>query len=386
MSSQTLTDSSSSKSDTKSNSSSISGIVVIKLILLFTFLKALALPLLLKLYRDFLQMDYSNPHCVLRLVNETNADHYETHIHWRDVNYNESLCPDLQGFVDQQYGDLSRREFNLFKLFFILPLMIGIAINIPYLYNFYNDIYGAIKNLIMLRMFYKSAGQIFLLITHFEQDLLFKLGNIHHANIERFTEENNLTLVGTVPQGLLFAWVCNVLWLHGVIYYSLKYISPKRKTTIMEVSSQLSLGLFNIIYQMKYNHQLYHETAVPEWENALPFTSKYMAYHHVLVHHVNGKSLGVVILWDVVFDRIADAYSAMYKYFQIDLGSWEDTLLSVSFDIIQLLAALMLLMLTYKVLEYFLIQAEKLLGYQAQKEVKDTEVKKTNNKQEIPSH
>ena len=359
---------------------------VIKLLLLFTFLKAWAIPLLIELYRALLKIDYSNPHCVLRLVNETNREHYTAHIHWKDVNYNDSLCPDLQEYVDQQYGDLSRKEFSLFKLFIIFPLMIVIAISIPKLYNFFNDIYGALKNIFMLRMFYKSAGQIFLLITHFEQDLLLKLGNVHHANIESFTEKNNLTLVGTVPQGLLFAWICNVLWLHLVIYFSLKYISPKRNTTMMEVSSQLSIALLDIMYQMKYNHQRYHEIAIPEFKNALPFTAEYMAYHHVLVHHVNGKSLGVVILWDTIFDKLADWYSAVYKNLEINLGSWEDTLLSVAFDIIQCLAALMLLVITFKILDFFLMQVEKLLGYQEQKEGMNEKVKEKNTKKTIPSY
>ena len=130
MSSQTFSDSS-SKNDNKTNSSNISGIVVIKLILLFTFLKAIALPLLLKMYRDFLQMDYCNSHCVLRLVNETNNEHYENHIHWKDVNYNVSLCPDLQDYVDEQFGENSKRDFKIFKFFVILPLVCTIFISIP---------------------------------------------------------------------------------------------------------------------------------------------------------------------------------------------------------------------------------------------------------------
>ena len=78
-------------------------------------------------------------------------------------------------------------------------------------------------------------------------------------------------------------------------------------------------------------------------------------------------------------------YSAMYKYFQIDLGSWEDTILSVSFDVIQLLAALMLLMLTYKVLDYFLTQMDNFFGHREQKAVNNNEIKDANNKKAISS-
>jgi hypothetical protein len=97
-------------------------------ILLFTLSKSLIIPLSIALHRYLLDDPfYSNPQCLLRLVNETAPEHYAAHQFWRSINYDNSCAgPRLKAFVESQFGTFAQAEFMIWKL--LAPAMFFAAL------------------------------------------------------------------------------------------------------------------------------------------------------------------------------------------------------------------------------------------------------------------
>jgi len=81
---------------------------------LFTFAKSAIIPLTFHLTR-FLNPFYSEPNCLLRLVNETAPAHYEAHQYWRQLSY-DNTCTDLKSFVLDQFNDYAQIEFKVWQV------------------------------------------------------------------------------------------------------------------------------------------------------------------------------------------------------------------------------------------------------------------------------
>ena len=83
-------------------------------ILVGTVVKSIFIPVALELIRAFHSSKYSNPNCLLRLVNETAPQHYSQHVYYQHLNYDDSCAnEELENYVNSQFTPVSKSLVNL---------------------------------------------------------------------------------------------------------------------------------------------------------------------------------------------------------------------------------------------------------------------------------
>ncbi len=296
-------------------------------------LKAMLIPSSFKVVR-FVIPKYASVHCLLRLVNETAPQHYENHPFWKDLTYDDS-CEDLADFVLSQFD--RHNEFIIFITFakFLFVAAIGSII-----YNLLgrnsNVVISCFKSLIPS---YFTMALLFMGI-HFSNDNTWFCGNImHHADISEFTSKSNASTVDTIPQGFLLTYMYNIAWMILCVYaihkcnFSLS-VAPISTTVLMAEYFK---------WFLKNRHTAFHDLAKPEWQNALPFSFKFKAYHHVFVHHHDGDSFGSSAAFDGIFSIWFKIYSFAHNIvFNLEVNTVEHYLFAVVADTIQSISILLL--------------------------------------------
>ena len=78
----------------------------------------------------------------------------------------------------------------------------------------YKDWRAALSQVVqnILSCFFTMA--LLFMFIHFENDNTYFVGNImHHADISQWTDRSNASTVDTIPQGFLFTYCANIIWL-----------------------------------------------------------------------------------------------------------------------------------------------------------------------------
>ena len=71
---------------------------------------------------------------------------------------------------------------------------------------------------------------------------------------------------------------------------------------------------------LENRHTKFHDLARPEWKDALPFSFKYKAYHHVFVHHDDGDSFGSSAAFDGFFSKCFHLFADLHNKYGGGLG------------------------------------------------------------------
>jgi hypothetical protein len=278
------------------------------------------------LLRTYVDPMYSHPQCALRCVNETDPIAYSKHPYWKDLVYDETCAGDnLQRWIDHQTlgNQIDERYLTdcvlTFFNYVVAPVMI--------LYGLY-QIFTASKNS-FLKMGKKTAfslvigiigSTILLMHTHFNVDIIYLTGGIHHHAVADAPAIN--FKANTITEGYVLCGTFNRIFYNFCLYFLMK--SSPRITSVL--SPELMIGLMQItmyltISQVGQMHPVYHKMSengsTPAMDNALPYTHEWRAYKHCITHHDNGYSFSGDLfldpLWDFFLDGIAMMHNQVLK-------------------------------------------------------------------------
>ncbi|GMI37317.1 hypothetical protein TeGR_g6329 [Tetraparma gracilis] len=316
-------------------------------LLAFTGAKSILIPLSFHLARYLFNPFYSDPNCLLRLVNTTAPEHYEKHIYWRRLQYDDS-CVDLKPFVLDQFNDYAQAEFKAWQV--LGPAMFFTAVaSVLYPFVVRNAKMGSTKaeawRIVAASLLpcHFTMAAMFMLV-HFEMDLTYLVGNIqHHADISRFTDKSNASTVDTLPQGFLLTYFFNIAWLFVCFKYLFHYSRRLQHYSNASLISALFLFSGQVSLKMlKEDHPKFHAVAQENWRDAIPFSFEYRAYHHVFRHHVDGDSFGSSWLFDPLFSKMFQSFAFIHHdIFGIHSAtSWGHYAVVCAYDTVQGLAVL----------------------------------------------
>lgn len=271
--------------------------------------KAMMGPGILLAMRNYVNPTYSNPMCLMKLVNTTAPEHYAIHPFWKDVAYDASC--DLAPFVEQQFNNTF--EFIVFgrvlKAILVLAFL-ALLFNLSKLLS----LRGVVTSVVGYGMAVFGVMHL-LMISHFEQDITFFSANImHHSDVSGFTGQSNASLVDTVPQGFLVTCFLNMAYAFLFAYVVAKYdpVASKAYTPIVLVAL-FGIQTIRALTIIKMRHPVFHEIASEAGKDAFFLSEEYQAYKHVYVHHGNGDSFGSSYLFDWIYSASLYAYASWHN-------------------------------------------------------------------------
>jgi len=300
---------------------------------LISCLRCVLIPLIFETIRNTVNPEYSNPACLLKLVNETQSGHYQAHPFYSGIKSfsTDGKNCDLQGFVDMQYNQNEKQIFE--------GIIIAWGI-FSVLYILYKGSFRemfSIKYLIFQFVSLQLFNTLLMSYVHFGQDIVYFCGNImHHCNISAFKAESNASLVSMLPQGFALSSTLTLLW--GVLIQTTivsKVPSLKKFLSPSVVCFSVFLSLVFVVSRVKYNHPVMHEIATRDMLNANPFTFEWRAAQHVFVHHGNGDSFGPSCIFDPLFSKALYLYSHLHNnVFKLVPGELNHYAFAIGFDVL----------------------------------------------------
>lgn len=299
------------------------------------------------LLREYVDPMYSNPHCALRVVNETDPFAYSKHPYWKDLVYDESCKGDnLTRWIEHQTigNQIDERYITDLTLFFFTKVLAPASI----LYGLYHIFIkeGAQTGLLekakklFFSLFVAYVGAtVMLMHTHFDVDILFLTGGIYHHAVADAPAINYKT--NTITEGYVLCGASNRVFYNIIVFYLLSTTFPRIRKLL---NPALTIGLLQVtmflaINQVGKMHPVYHDMArngsTPEMDNALPYTHAWRAFKHCITHHDNGYSFSGDLFLDPLWDGFLDTMAYLHNHvWHITFGSPMHYLFSMLADAI----------------------------------------------------
>jgi len=273
--------------------------------------KAFIMQAFLSVYRSFDPM-YSNPHCLLRLVNETEPAHYAAHQYWRTLEYGD--C-DIETLVLNQFNWRAQMEFSLYKVV-IASQAVGAMCLIAYAFKNKAGKVGVLSAILGNLFSCQNATGCMFGYMHFQNDLTYFIGNMqHHSDISKFTSMSNASAVDTLPNGFLACYVLNWIWFTICMRYLWNKFDLLKQWNNFYVCVACShLNVLSVAGMLKTDHTLWHNTATESMKNSIPMSFNYRAYNHVFVHHVNGGALSMNYFFEPMYSNAFSALAYVHSH------------------------------------------------------------------------
>jgi len=274
--------------------------------------------------RNTMDITYSNPHCALRVVNETDPVAFSKHPYWKDLTYDESCSGSLlEKWVNNQMkGGATNERFYMEFFLYFFTFVLAPALLLKALYDSFaaSDLFSNIPSKLWKggwsALFGLFAASIMLMHTHFAIDILYLCGGIYHhamASQPGIDDKN-----GSVSEGYVIAGTWNRLFYNVAIFLMIK--SSKRLSECFNPYVVLALAnvqMFMAVRQVGRMHPVYHDMArngiTPELQYALPYTSAWRAYKHCITHHDNGLSFSGDLFLDPLWDGFLLAFAYVHN-------------------------------------------------------------------------
>jgi len=255
--------------------------------------------------RRFVEPAYMNRECLLHMVNETAADHWEAHPLWRNFELTPHSCEQQTGMDPAQYFHYMMTTSATEHRILYGVLLVAAFAGLCYLISHRKQTsFARLSRDVVFALVFSSG---FFLTTHYQNDLTHISGNVaHHTNLE--LDGANSTLVAGLPHGLIFSILLNLIALYPLAASVLARwnVDPYHFFAVSSIVFPLKQ-----LYNMKIVHPYIHEHKQSVYP--FPLDKIFKDYEgHVLCHHVNGYCLGDLPGVSQVYDGILYGHSQLY--------------------------------------------------------------------------
>jgi len=239
----------------------------------------------------------------MKLVNETNHNHFKSHIFYQGLTY-DSSC-NLDSFVENQYSHSEMRAMNLFFAALIFTASFAAILDWRAVLSW--------KYIFVLFASYNMV-QLHHVFSHFGQDITFFNGNLlHHADVSKYIDKSNASFVDTVPQGFAFYIIVTVTWACAIRAFLPCFDPELSRVSWRAIFASTMICGMVLQQQVKYWHPWFHEVDVDQLASAWPFTTEFLAYKHITGHHTTGEWFGPHPIFDPLFAVVLRGYAYFHN-------------------------------------------------------------------------
>eukprot|EP01038_Epipyxis_sp_PR26KG_P009012 gene9012-12154_t len=344
-----------------------------KYISVYTIAKAILTTTLFLIVREYFDQTYANPQCALRVLNETDHRAYQRHPFWKDLQYDVSLCDDmnLTAWVNHQSlggGVLQEKQLSDL-LVYIYSGLVAPALILYELYRAYKGYHvdgwkqhllSSLWRLCTSAMFGLFSASINLMHSHYANDITYMTGVTYHHAVDKVVGISS----SVIAEGYLITGLGNRLFYSVALYLIVsksKILSAHFNPLLLVAIFQL--GMHSAIRQVAAMHPVYHLMALDpsSLENALPYTTKWRAYKHCITHHDNGLSFSGDFFLDIFWDTFLYVYAFIHnQIFHLKVSSYGHYLLCTISDAVMGLMGVGVMYLCLRVLALFTPKYQKM--------------------------
>ena len=260
---------------------------------------------------------HSDPQCGLRLVNESNHEHYSHHPYFKDLEYDPLGCEDMA-----QYRQSEGCDVHNFVIRRFIALVIGTSI-FAMIYEFGRPRMNnlglpgpkSIGQFLLTNFVAQQAAKLMYAQSHFEQDITHMTAAlIHHG-----TGEIHLNRAGSCSgaQQLLFSAAQQLLYTCVLIMLMRRATAPGTKSPVNPFVLVVLFQLWGLrmAYAFTIEHTAMHHLRLEDIpKNPWPYTKMYRAYKHVIVHHDDGHGFLGEVFIDPLYDGLMHAYAWLHNH------------------------------------------------------------------------